>query len=173
MQIEQEVLHLGGPLLMLLRGSCRTIAHQVCSTDAVSTVIGIIAGQSVVHASRGLARPDADLVHGLSAARGMPSQMGQKAGAVHMQPMQHPIHADAGLISMLEPTGHDQLSNALDRRGQPLCGQFAPLQQGSFRDLAPTESPREPGRCEPWGAIVPGADTRPTPACWVHIGLVR
>ena len=37
MQIEQEVLHLGGPLLLLLLGDCRTIAHEVCSTDAVST----------------------------------------------------------------------------------------------------------------------------------------
>ena len=40
-QIEQEVLHLHGPLLMLLLGDSRTIAHEVCSTDAVSTLIGI------------------------------------------------------------------------------------------------------------------------------------
>src|SRR5712692_9190869 len=43
MQIEQEVLHLGGPLLMLLLGDSRTIAHEMCSTDTVRTVIGIIA----------------------------------------------------------------------------------------------------------------------------------
>ena len=46
MQIEQEVLYLHGPLLMLRLGDCRTIAHQVGSTDTVSTVIAIIAGQS-------------------------------------------------------------------------------------------------------------------------------
>src|SRR5260370_506878 len=138
MQIEQEVLHLGGPLLMLLLGDCRTIAHQVCATDAVSTVIGIIARPSVVHASPAKARPDADFVHGLSASRRMPGQMRQEAGAIHMQPMQHPIHADARLICMLEPTGTDQLGNALDGWSQPLCRQFAPLQQGGFRDLDPT-----------------------------------
>src|SRR5450755_3168181 len=43
MQIEQEVLHLGGPWLMLLLGDARTIAHEVGTTDAVSTVIAIIA----------------------------------------------------------------------------------------------------------------------------------
>src|SRR5712692_1384751 len=139
MQIEQEVLHLGGPLLMLLLGDSRTIAHEVRSADAVSTVIGIIACKSVVHAAPCKARPDADLVHGLLAARRMPSQMREFAGAVHMQPMQHPIHADACLISMLEPTGHEQLGNALDRWSQPLCCQFAPRKPGAFRDLAPTE----------------------------------
>src|SRR5512135_584231 len=51
MQIEQEILHLGGPLLMLLLGDSCTIAPEVGSTDAVRTVIGIIAGQAVVHAS--------------------------------------------------------------------------------------------------------------------------
>src|SRR5919108_2356753 len=40
MQIEQEVLHLGGPLLVLLLGDGRTIAHQVGSTNAVSALIG-------------------------------------------------------------------------------------------------------------------------------------
>src|SRR5271157_3627776 len=139
MQIEQEVLHLGGPLLLLLLGDCRTIAHEVCSTDAVSTRIGIVAHQSVVHASPGKARPDADLVHSLPASRPMPGQMCQEAGAVDMQPMQHPIHADAGLISMLELAGRDQFGNALDGRRQSLGCQFAPLQQGAFRDLAPTD----------------------------------
>src|SRR5216684_1177605 len=113
MQIEQEVLHLGGPLLMLLLGDSRTIAHEMCSTDTVRTVIGIIAGQSVVHAAPCKARPDADLVHGLPASRPMPSQMRQEACAVHMQPMQHPIHADACLISMLELAGHEQFGNSL------------------------------------------------------------
>src|SRR6266566_2763726 len=118
MQIEQVVVHLGGPLLLLLLSDSRTIAHEVGSTDAVRTIIGIITRQSVVHAAPPKARPDADLVHRRSAARRMPSQMRQEAGAVHMQPMKHPIHADAGLISMLEPTGYDQLGNALDRRSQ-------------------------------------------------------
>jgi len=122
MQIEQEVLYLHGPLLMLRLGDCRTIAHQVGSTDTVSTVIAIIAGQSIVHASRG-----------------MPRQMGQEASTVHMQPMKHPIHADASLISMLEPTGSNQLGNALNRRSQPLGGQFVPRKPGRFRDLAPTD----------------------------------
>src|SRR5712692_355123 len=139
MEVEQEVPHLYGPLLMLLLPDSCTISHQMCATDAVSTVIAIIACQSIVHASPGKVRPDADLLHGLPAARGMPSQMGQKTGAVHMQPMQHPIHADAGLISMLELAGHEQFGNALDRRSQPLCCQFAPLKQSAFRDLAPTD----------------------------------
>ena len=65
--------------------------------------------------------------------------MCQETGAVYMQPMQHPIHADAGLISMLELVGNNQLGNALDRRHQPLGCQFAPLDQGSFRDLASTD----------------------------------
>ena len=139
MQVEQEVLHLGGPLLMLLLGNCRTIAQEVGSTDTVCTRIAIIAHQAVVHASPGKARPDADLVHGLPTSRRMPGQMRQETGAVHMQPMQHPIHANAGLISMLELAGTEQFGNALDRRSQPLGCQFTPLQQGGFRDLAPTE----------------------------------
>jgi hypothetical protein len=69
----------------------------------------------------------------------MPGQMRQEAGAVHMQPMQHPIHADAGLIGMLESAGSDQIGNALDCGSQTLCCQFAPLDQGGFRDLAPTD----------------------------------
>src|SRR6266699_927211 len=139
MQIEQEVLHLHSPLLMLLLGDSRTIAHEVCATDAVSTVIRIIAHQSVVHASPGKARPDADLVHGLPASRPMPGQMRQEAGAVDMQPMKHSIHANACLISMLEPTGNDQIGNALDRRSQSLGCQFAPLNQSALRDLAPID----------------------------------
>jgi hypothetical protein len=139
LQIKQEVLHLHGPFLLLLLGDSRTIAHEMCSTDTVSTVIRIIAHQSVVHASPGKTRPDADLVHSLPASRPMPGQMRQEAGAVHMQPMQHAIHADAGLSSMLELTGTDQFGNALDRGSQPLGCQFAPLDQGAFRDLAPTD----------------------------------
>src|SRR5205823_438497 len=81
-QIKQKVVHLGGPLLMLLLGDCRTVTHEVSSTDAMSTGIGIIAGQSVVHPSSGKARPDADLVHRRSASRGMPGQMRQEGGAV-------------------------------------------------------------------------------------------
>src|SRR6266700_1725646 len=88
MQIEQEVVHLHSPLLLFLLGNGGAVSHQVSATNAVSTAIRIIAGQSVVQASPSRARPDADLVH---------------------------------------------------RRSQPLCGQFAPLQQGSFRDLAPTQ----------------------------------
>src|SRR5450759_2076375 len=139
MQIEQEVLHLHSPLLMLLLSDCRTIAQEVGTTDTVRTRIAIIAHQSVMHASPGKAWPDADLVHGLLTSRRMPGQMGQETGAVHMQPMQHPIHADAGLISMLEVAGTEQFGNALQRRSQPLGCQFTPLDQGGFRDLAPTE----------------------------------
>jgi len=142
MQIEQEVLHLHRPLLMVLLSDSRTIAPEMGSTDAVRTAIAIIAHQSIVHASPVKARPDADFVHGLPTSRGMPRQMGQRAGAVHMQPMQHAIHADARFISMLQRAGHDQLGNALDRRRQPLGGQFAPLQQGGLRDVAATQ------RCE-------------------------
>src|SRR6266581_9647145 len=103
MQIEQEVLHLGSPLLLVLLGDCGPIAPEMGSTDAMRTAIAIIAHQSIVHASPAKARPDADL------------------------------------ISMLERAGRDQLGNALDRRCQPLGGQFAPLDQGAFRDVAATE----------------------------------
>src|SRR5258708_5814761 len=126
MQIEQEVLHLGGPLLMLLPSDSPPISPQVGAPDPVSTDIGLIAHQSIVHASPCKARPDADLVHGLPTSRRMPCQMRQEVCAVHMQPMKHPIHADAGLISMLEPTVHDQVGNALDRRSQPLSSPFPP-----------------------------------------------
>ncbi len=51
MQIEQEVLHLAGPRLLFLRGLGSTVSHQVGATGAVSTAIGIIARQSVVHTS--------------------------------------------------------------------------------------------------------------------------
>ncbi len=85
--------------------------------------------QSVKHASPSKARPDADLVHGWPPSRLMPSQMGQQAGTVHMQPMKHAIHADPSLISMLESAGRDQIRNALHRRSQALGGQFAPLDQ--------------------------------------------
>jgi hypothetical protein len=69
----------------------------------------------------------------------MPSQMRQETGAVHMQPMKHPIDANACLISMLELTGHEQLGNALNRRSQSLGCQFAPRKPGAFRDLAATD----------------------------------
>ena len=138
MQREQEVVHVAGPRLMHLLGHCRTIAQQVGSTDAVRTVIGIIAGKAVMHPAPAKARPDADLVHGLSASRPMPGQMREEAGTVHMQPLQHPIHADTCLISLLQGASRDQISNALNRRGQSLGGQFTPLKQGGFRDLTPT-----------------------------------
>ncbi len=135
-QIEQEILHLHGPLLMLLLGDSRTISHEVCSTDTVSTVIGIIAGKSVVHAPACKAWPDADLVQSISTSRRMPAQMRELAGAVHMQPMKHAIDADAGLISMLQSTPGYQIGDALDGWGQSLCCQFTPLHQACFRDLA-------------------------------------
>jgi hypothetical protein len=127
------------PPLPLLLGHPRTIAQEVGTTDAVRTAIGIITRPPVMHAPPGKTRPDADLVHGSCAARGMPRQMRQETGAVHVQPMQHAIHANASLIGMLESAGHDQLGNALDRRCQPLCGQFTPLDQGTLRDVAATE----------------------------------
>ena len=65
MQIEQEVVHFAGPLLMLLLGDSCTIAHKVCATDPMGTVRAIIAAKAVVHASAAKARPNADLVQGL------------------------------------------------------------------------------------------------------------
>ena len=132
MQIEQEVVHLGGPLVLLLLGDGQTIAQQVSATDAMRTVIAIITAKAVVHAATPKARPDADRLEGLSASRLMPGQMGQEAGAVDMQPMQHPIDADACLIGMLQAAGRDQIRNALHRRCQPLGGQLTPLQQARF-----------------------------------------
>jgi len=72
MQIQQEVVHLCGPPLLVLLGHPRTIAQEVRSADAVGTVIGIIACPSVVDAAPSKTRPDADLVHDLCAARRMP-----------------------------------------------------------------------------------------------------
>src|SRR5436305_14803404 len=63
----------------------------------------------------------------------------RRASTVHMKPMKQPIHPDASLISMLEPTGSNQLGNALNRRSQSLGGQFVPRKPGRFRDLAPTD----------------------------------
>src|SRR6266700_7396627 len=74
MQIEQEVLHLGGPLLLLLLGDGGTIASEMGSTDTVSTVIGIIADQPIVTSST-KAWPDPDFVHSLPTSRPMPRQM--------------------------------------------------------------------------------------------------
>src|SRR5215469_4797710 len=65
-QIEQELLHLAGPRLLLLLGHGSTVSDQMGGTDAMSTVIAIIARQSVVHRSAPKARPDANLVHGLA-----------------------------------------------------------------------------------------------------------
>jgi len=69
MQIEQEVVHLGGPRLLFLLGHGSTISDQVGCTDAVRTVIGLIARQSIVHAATCKPWPDTDLVHGLPATR--------------------------------------------------------------------------------------------------------
>src|SRR6266566_4622540 len=77
MQIEQEVLHLHRPLLMVLLSDSRTITSEMGSTDAVRTAIAIIAHPSIMHASPVKARPDADFVHGLPTSRGMPRQMRQ------------------------------------------------------------------------------------------------
>src|SRR5438876_4420833 len=43
MQIEQEVVHLASPLLMVLLGDGGTIAPEMGSTDAMRTVIAIVA----------------------------------------------------------------------------------------------------------------------------------
>src|SRR6266568_1852313 len=58
MQIEQEVVHLGGPRLLFLLGHGSTISDQVGCTDAVRTVIGLIARQSIVHAATCKPWPD-------------------------------------------------------------------------------------------------------------------
>src|SRR5256714_14805933 len=50
MQIEQEVLHRGGPRLMVLLGDSGTIAPEMGSTDAMRAAIAIIAHQSIMHA---------------------------------------------------------------------------------------------------------------------------
>src|SRR5258708_13425776 len=90
-------------------------------------------------------------------------------GPLYMQPMKHAIHADAGLISMLELTGNDQIGNALDRRSQPLCCQVAPLDQGSFRDLAPTDRRESLAGTTPWAQLpslqIPGQPSHDAPIC--------
>lgn len=135
MQIEQEVMPLLGPVLLWLPGDSQTITQQMRLTDAVRTVVPIVAGKAVMHPTAHEGGPDADLVHGLLPSRGMPGQMRQPARTVDMQPMQDAIDANAGLITMLQATGGDQLTNALDHWSQALGGQFTPRQQAGFRDL--------------------------------------
>src|SRR6266516_2336186 len=79
MQIQQEVVHLCGPPLLVLLGHPRTIAQEVRSTEAVGTVRGIIACPPVVDAAPSKTPPDADLFHGLCATRRMPREMRQPA----------------------------------------------------------------------------------------------
>ena len=173
MQIEQEILHLHGPLLMLLLGNCRTIAHEVGSTDTVSTRIGIIAHQSVVHASPGKVRPDADLVHCLPAARRMPGQMRKARGcsshaanaASHTRGCRSHLHAGVGWPRAVRQCAQPS-EPAARLPVHSTAARWLP-RSGTHR------SPRAPRRCEHLAAIAPGADTRPTLAGGDHTALAR
>src|SRR2546430_3209848 len=148
MQIEQEVLYLHGPLLMLRLGDCRTIAHQVGSTDTVSTVIAIIRACLARHAT-----PD-----------GSGSEYSSHATneASHTRGCQSHLHAGADWLQSARQCA--QPSEPAARR--PVCSTEA----WSLPRSGTHRSRREPHRCEPGEANSPGADTRPTLASWDHIG---
>ena len=139
MQIKQEVVHLGSPRLVFLFSNSGTVSHEMGTTNAVSTPISIIAGESVVHPSTSEAGPDANLVHSQFASGLMPGQMGEPGGTVDMEPMQHPVDANTRFISMHERTGSKQIGYALHCRSQAFCARLTPMEQGRFPDLAPTD----------------------------------
>ncbi len=136
MQVEQEGLHVGSPLLLPLVFYGSTIAQKMSPADAVSTGVGIIARPAVVYPSARKARPDPDLLHRFSSPRGMPGQMSQEAGAVDMEPMKHAIDTDTRLIPMLQGTPGSHLSDAFDRWEQSFSCHLHPSQQSPFADVA-------------------------------------
>lgn len=83
MQIQQKIVHLGGPRLVFLLRHSGTVPQHMGSTQAMSTPIGIITCQSVMYTATGKTRPNANLLHGELATRLMPRQMRPKTGAVH------------------------------------------------------------------------------------------
>src|SRR6266487_323616 len=71
----------------------------------------------------------------------MPGQMGQPTGTIDMQPIQYPIHPNAGLVSMLQSARRYPISDVFDRWDQPFCRLFDPAQQRAFRDLSTADLP--------------------------------
>ena len=82
--------------------------------------------------------------------------------ASHTRGCQSHLHAGADWLQSARQCA--QPSEPAARR--PVCSTEA----WSLPRSGTHRSRREPHRCEPWEAIAPGADTRPTLACWDHIG---
>ena len=76
-------------------------AQQMCPAQGVVAVrVAQIRGPAVVDRHTGVAGDDADGLDRLAPALGMEAFHGERAGAVDMNPVIFPVHAQRGLIDV-------------------------------------------------------------------------
>ena len=76
-------------------------AQQMCPAQGMVAVrVAQIRGPAVVHRHTAVARDDADGLNRLASAFGVQAFHGERAGAVDMNPVIFPVHAQRGLIDM-------------------------------------------------------------------------
>ena len=129
-------MHLGRPCLLLLFPDRGAIAQEMRHTDAMRTVIGVIALPAVPHGSPLQARPDANGLQGLLASFSMPGQVGQEASTVDVQPVEFASDAYPGFIPMREPAHAQSIGNALHGLFQHGCCELDPARERAFLQMA-------------------------------------
>ena len=126
MHLQQQIMHLKRPDLLVVFIQVEAIPQQVRSADTVLTGVVVIAGKPIMHAPPLKARPDADLLQRLLASLRVPGQMGQPPRTVDVHPAQLASHTHPRLVPMLHPTHPDPVGNALDGRFEDLSWRLAP-----------------------------------------------
>ena len=129
---EQQVFHLGRPLLLLMLGKVRQLAHHMGSTETMCAQIAIVALPTVMHRSSTKPRPDANRLQRGAAPLRVPGQMRQKTCTVDVHPMQLAPDPYPCLVRMLQAAVSHSLGELLHARLQATCSFLLPACEGSF-----------------------------------------
>ena len=98
---KEQTLHALGPGVAMGVDDEGKLAQQVRAAQGMVAVrVAQIRGPAVVHRHTGVAREDADGLDGLTPAFGVQALHGERAGAVDMNPVILPVHAQRGLIDV-------------------------------------------------------------------------
>src|SRR5260370_26678881 len=99
------------------------------STDALVAVVVVITAQTIPHDASLILRQDPNGIDGQSASLRMPCQVGEKAGANGVKPMQFLAQMNPRFISMHQFASEQCLLDLLHGDSQSLGGFLDPTEQ--------------------------------------------
>src|SRR5689334_6032145 len=108
-------------------------------TEAMSAVVLIVTGPTIMHRSPLEKGPNSKGVEGLLPSFAVPAIAGKPTRCRHMHPVQDPLDPYARFVGMKQLTLQEQRFHALVSGFKGVRGLLNPIEQGSFREAAVTE----------------------------------